>query len=255
MVGKRLTMNELQVLIAHDSEEMTAEIRDALDEHVDRMAEVADGREALSRLLREHPRVLVVDVALPGRAPFELCDDIAEAGLRTRVVLVASVYNHTRYKRRPTSLYGADDYVEQHHIHDMLAGKVVRLMSGERGPGEVRPGEIDPDAAERVREAADAMLEIEFDDPAQGEQRAARLCELIVADMALYNGEIIESLTSLGDAPARLLDDLREARKVFARLVPREIRGGRDWVGEQFARLIERRPRQQRRTSATGGEG
>ncbi len=247
-------MNELQVLIAHDSQEMTAEIQDALCEHVERMRTVVDGRDALSGLLREHPRVLVVDVGLPGRAPFELCDDIAEAGLRTRVLLVASVYNHTRYKRRPTSLYGADDYVEQHHIHDMLAGKVVRLMSGERGPGDVRPGEIDPAAADRVREAADAMLEIEFDDPAQGLRRAARLCELIVADMALYNGEALESMGDLGDAPSQLLNDLREARKIFARLVPGEIRGGRDWVGEQFARLMERRPRQ-RRVSATGGDG
>ncbi len=84
-------MTELQVLIAHDSDEMAAEIRDALAEHVERLHVVSDGRQALSRLLREHPRVLVVDVGLPSRAPFELCGDIAEAGLQTRVVLVASV--------------------------------------------------------------------------------------------------------------------------------------------------------------------
>jgi len=247
-------MTELQVLIAHDSEEMAAEIRDALSVHVERLCTVYDGQDALSRLLREHPRVLVVDVGLPRRAPFELCDDIAQAGLRTRVVLVASVYNRTRYKRRPTSLYGADDYVEQHHIHDMLAGKVVRLMSGERGPGDVVPGEIEPAAAQRVREAADAMLTIEFDDVGQGRERAARLCELIVADMALYNGEALEAMSTLGDAPTRLLEDLQEARDIFTRMVPAEIRGERDWVGEQFARLFERRP-QMHRASATGGDG
>lgn len=247
-------MTELQVLIAHDSEEMSAEIRDALANHVQRLRCVQDGQEALSRLLREHPRVLVVDVGIPRRAPFELCDDIAQAGLRTRVVLVASVYNRTRYKRRPTSLHGADDYVEQHHIHDMLAGKVVRLMSGERGPGEVRPGEVDPAAALRVRDAADAMLTIEFDDVGQGQQRAARLCELIVADMMLYNGEELEAMATLGDAPARLLEDLEEARAIFARMVPAEIHGERDWVGELFARLFERRP-SSLRVSATGGDG
>lgn len=244
-------MTELQVLVAHDSEEMAAEIRDALAGHVERLRTVYDGQETLSRLLREHPRVLVVDVGIPLRAPFELCDDIAQAGLRTRVVLVASVYNRTRYKRRPTSLYGADDYVEQHHIHDMLAGKVVRLMSGERGPGDVRPGEIDPAAASRVREAADAMLTIEFADAGQGQQRAARLCELIVADMVLYNGEALKVMDVLEDAPARLLEDLQEVRDIFARMVPAAIRGERDWVGDQFTRLFERRPRLWR-TSATG---
>jgi len=247
-------MTELQVLVAHDSEEMAAEIQDALADHVERLRVVPDGHQALSRLLREHPRVLVVDVGLPQRAPFELCDDIEEAGLRTRVVLVASVYNRTRYKRRPTSLYGADDYVEQHHIHDMLAGKVVRLMSGERGPGDVRPGEIDPAAADRVREAADAMLTIEFDDAGQGQQRAARLCELIVADMVLYNGDSIEGMETLEDAPAQLLEDLQEVRAIFARMVPAEIHGARDWVGDQFARLLARRPRL-RRSVATGGDG
>jgi CheY-like chemotaxis protein len=247
-------MTELQVLVAHDSEEMAAEIRDALTDHVQRLCVVPDGQEALSRLLREHPRVLVVDVGIPRRTPFELCDDIAEAGLRTRVVLVASVYNRTRYKRRPTSLYGADDYVEQHHIHDMLAGKVVRLMSGERGPGDVRPGEIDPAAADRVREAADAMLTIEFDDAGQGRQRAARLCELFVADMVLYNGEAIEAMSTLEDAPARLLEDLEEVRAIFARMVPAEIHGERDWVGDQFAQLLESRTRL-RRASAAGGDG
>lgn len=249
-----MTMSDLQVLIAHDSEEMTAEIRDALNGHVKRLRTVNDGREALSRLLREHPRVLVVDVGLPRRAPFELCDDIAQAGLRTRVVLVASVYNRTRYKRRPTSLYGADDYVEQHHIHDMLAGKVVRLMAGERGPGDVGPGEIDPAAAERVREAADAMLTIEFDDLDQGQRRAERLCELIVADMMLYNGKELLAMVTLGDAPQRLLEDLQEARAIFARMVPAEIRGERDWVGDRFARQFKRRPRLHR-ASAKGGDG
>jgi CheY-like chemotaxis protein len=245
---------DLQLLIAHDSEEMAAEIRAALAGHAERTRVVYDGQEALSRLLREHPRVLVVDVGLPRRAPFELCDDIAQAGLRTRVVLVASVYNHTRYKRRPTSLYGADDYVEQHHIHDMLPGKVVRLLSGERGPGEVRPGEIDPEAARRVREAGDAMLTIRFADRHQGQARAARLCELIVADMALYNGEALEVMGSIEDAPARLLEDLQEARDIFARMVPAELRGERDWVGEQFVRLLARRPRALRST-ASGGDG
>ncbi len=241
-------MSELQVLIAHDSEDMAAEIRLALASHVERMRVVADGREALSGLLREHPRVLVVDVGLPLLAPFELCEHIATAGLRTRVVLVASVYDRTRYKRRPSSLYGADDYVEQHHIHDMLPGKVVRLMSGERGPVDVQPGQVDPVAAARVRDAADAMLQIRFDDPEQGLRRAARLCELLVADVTLYNGQTLESLSRPEDAPPGLTDDLEEAREIFCRLVPEEIRGSTDWIGAQFSRWLERR-----RAPVTGG--
>ncbi|MFH2009716.1 MAG: response regulator [bacterium] len=238
-------MAELPVLIAHDSAEMAAEIELALREITGRLTLVRTGEEALSHLVREHPRVLVVDVALPGRAPFELCDDIRQAGLRTRVVLVASVYNRTRYKRRPTSLYGADDYVEQHHIHDMLPEKVKRLLSGEGSSLDVPHGQVDPVVAARVREVADAMMTIQFDSEDEGRARAERLCNLIVADVVLYNGEAFETMRDLGDAPARLLDDLQEAREIFAKLVPREIRGDSDWIGDQLAELLERRPQEQ----------
>ena len=239
-------MGKLHVLVAHESREMTQEICEALDGEVGHIATVATGEEALSRILRDHPRVLVVDVALSGRAPFELCDDIREAGLRTRVVLVASVYNHTRYKRRPTSLYGADDYVEQHHIHDMLSAKVARFLSDSHhpsGPISHPQGTVAPEAAQRVREAADAMMTIRYDSVEEGRERAARLCELIVADMALYNGEALASIRTIEDAPDQLDEDLQEARRLFARLVPEEIRGDADWVGAQFAELLGRRPR------------
>ena len=44
------------------------------------------------------------------------------------VVLVASVYRPTGYKRRPTRLYGADDYIEIHHLGDALSVKLRRLL-------------------------------------------------------------------------------------------------------------------------------
>ncbi len=232
-------MTELEVLIAHDSAQMRAEIRDALDGTVQRVQEVHNGQEALRMLLRDHPRLLVVDVGLEGRASFELCDDIRDAGLRTRVLLVASVYNNTRYKRRPTSLYGADDYVEQHHIHDMLPAKAERLL-GKDVP-QPMPGPVDPAAAQRIKDAGDAMMTIRYTDAAQGERHAARLCELIVADMALYNGDVIAALQSPTEIPEPLQADLEEARHLFEMRVPAEIRGERDWVGEAFVALVARR--------------
>lgn len=231
-------MAELTVLVAHDSDPMRAEIRDALQGRVERLLEVSSGEEALRHLLRDHPRVLVVDVALPGRAPFELCDDIAQAGLRTRVLLVASVYNHTRYKRRPSSLYGADDYVEQHHIPDMLPGKVARLLGQDPGPWQ--PSPVDPNLVRRLQEAGDALLTIRYGDLQEGVRRAGRLCELLVADLALYNGDLVTALSPDAPLPARLAADLDEARALFSERVPAEVRGERDWVGEAFEGFIAR---------------
>lgn len=232
-------MTEPVLLVAHDSAAMRAEIREALQGRPERLREAHTGEEALRLLLREHPRVLVVDVALPGREPFLLCDDIAQAGLRTRVILVASVYDHTRYKRRPTSLYGADDYVEQHHIPDMLPGKVEQLLG--KDPGPWHPSSVDPALAERLRVAGQAMLTIRGGSSAEGLRQARRLSELLVADLALYSGDVLAHLHPDAPLPELLRKDLEEARAILAERVPPEILGQRDLVGEALRQFVLRR--------------
>ena len=75
-------------------------------------------------------------------APFEIgsCERLrGKPSLSdTGIILIASVFQHTRYKRAPTSLYGADDYVEKHHIRDRLLEKITRLLP----PGAGRGGEL-----------------------------------------------------------------------------------------------------------------
>ncbi|MDY0003331.1 MAG: response regulator [Polyangia bacterium] len=227
------------VLVAHDSEDMRAEIREALKERYETVIEARDGEEALRILLGERPRVLIVDVALPGREAFLLCDDIAKAGIGTRVVLVASVYDNTRYKRKPTSLYGAHDYVEQHHIHDMLLGKVERLFGGE--PAQWRPVEPDPTVAGRLRRAGQAMLDIRPVGGEDGLGQAVRLAELLVADLALYCAEHLARLAADGHMTEALTEGLDEARAILSERVPVEILGGRDLVGEALGRFVARR--------------
>lgn len=247
-------MTDPALLVAHDSAAMRAEIREALRNRPERLLEAQSGEDALRILVREHPRVLVVDVALPGREPFLLCDDIAQAGLRTRVILVASVYDHTRYKRRPTSLYGADDYVEQHHIPDMLPGKVERLLGLDPGPWQ--PGPVDPVQAERLREAGQALLTIRGGTPEEGRRQAARLADLLVADLALYTGDILGGTWSDEALPESLRADLTEARTILAERVPEEILGDSDFVGEALERMLSRRRETQSRgTRSESAEG
>lgn len=241
-------MPEPLVLIAHESEALLREIQTAL-RGAELLLEVAvDGDEALRVLVRRHPAAMVVDVGISGRAAFELCDVIEEAGLRTRVLLVASVYNHTRYKRRPTSLYGADDYVEQHHIHDMLLPKVERLLG--RSVEAPMPGVVDPVFVRRLQEAGDQMLTIHFSSPEEGRLRAQRLCELLVADMALYNGDELAAVVAGDESPERLSEDLEEVRRIFRQRVPLEVRGEQDWIGRAFASLLEMRRRGRARSGA-----
>ena len=87
-----------------------------------------DGREAMTAITQMKPDVVLLDVALPSMYGFEVCDairkDPAIAGIK--IILIASIYDKTRYKRAPLSLYGADDYIEKHHIPDTLAVMIYR---------------------------------------------------------------------------------------------------------------------------------
>src|SRR3954467_15930023 len=101
-----------QVLCAHESSTILETMRYLVENAGYGVTATDDGEEALGCLRGvPPPTVLVVDVALPGRAGFELIDEIRRLNLGTRTILIASVYNQTGYKRRPTSLYGADDYI------------------------------------------------------------------------------------------------------------------------------------------------
>ena len=43
---------------------------------------------------------------------------------------MASVYDSAAYKRGPSSLYGADDYIERHHVKEDLVGKIKSVLAG-----------------------------------------------------------------------------------------------------------------------------
>jgi len=80
----------------------------------------------------------VLDVGLPGIYGFELCERLKgnPATKSIKIVLLSSVYDNRRYKRTPTNLYGADDYIEKHHIPDFLLSKLRKLIFPDQFPAE-----------------------------------------------------------------------------------------------------------------------
>jgi len=122
------------VLVAHDSEVVRSMIRDVLVDAGFVVETAAEGVEALRKVKELHPKAMVLDVGLSGIYGFELCERLkgADDTRGIKIVLLASVYDMTRYKRKPASLYGADDYIEKHHIPDLLPGKIRHLLNPEQ---------------------------------------------------------------------------------------------------------------------------
>jgi CheY-like chemotaxis protein len=182
---------------------------------------------------------LVVDVALPGAPGFELTSPARAAGVKV-VILVASVFRRTSYKRQPQRLYGADDYVEIHHLGDHLPNRLRRHL----GLGVAEPPrETLREVLRTLRERGDEHL---------SQQTPKGLATLIVADMLLYNGDRITDADTVDEALAAIGRDLEGARELFEQVRLRgEVRqwddvserrrqelGSRDLIDEAFRELV-----------------
>jgi predicted Zn finger-like uncharacterized protein len=135
------------VLVAHDTKVVADMIEGILKKSGMIMAYARNGLEALKKATSLRPQAMVVDVGLTGIFGFELCErlksDPDTAGIK--IILLSSVYGLTAYKREPVTLYGADDYIEKHHIPDELVPKLQKLLSPEppvvekRAPSQQEP--------------------------------------------------------------------------------------------------------------------
>jgi predicted Zn finger-like uncharacterized protein len=122
------------ILVAHDSDMVRQMIAGVLSDEGFRVDTAADGVDALKKATENRPQGMVLDVGLPGIYGFELCERLKgnQETSKIKIVLLSSVYDMRRYKRTPVNLYGADDYIEKHHIPDYLSLKLRKLIFPEQ---------------------------------------------------------------------------------------------------------------------------
>lgn len=242
-----------RVLIVHSDEELCATIADIFRRENIPYDICHDGQAALRTMAAKPPAVALIDVALPGFYAFEVVEKVRRqpALHDVRIILLSSVYNKAAYKRSPTSLFGADDYLEKHHISDQLVSKVRRLGGGggisksrEANAGvETKQKEAGPENAEkintRVQQAEDH--EVSSSSADSGWEKARRLARIIVSDIALYNEERVAEGIRTGTFYHILGAEVEEGRRLFAERVAEDIRSKQDLLQEAFDAFIERR--------------
>jgi len=265
-----------RVLVSTDGEEFQALIGEVLAAAGFTLLHARSGDEAWAALESWRPRVALLDVALPGIPAFELCDRIrADADLKgTGLILIASVFQQTRYKRAPTSLYGADDYIEKHHIRDWLPEKVERLMhadvavaepaaaleaaapakAGKAGqpvtattPAEARHGGAAAHDEQDEHDQESLIREELYGSPGrelQGLQRLQdglrRYARIIISDIALYNQELVERGIREGTFSTLLKKEIEEGSRLYQLRVPSSS-GGEGYYHEAVRDFIARR--------------
>jgi CheY-like chemotaxis protein len=125
------------VLVAHDSKVVADMIQGVVSGAGLTVEHATDGLEALKMATALKPRIMIVDVGLTGIYGFELCERLkGDPETRSiKIILLSSVYGLTAYKRNPVTLYGADDYIEKHHIPDKLLPKLKQMLAGQPAGG------------------------------------------------------------------------------------------------------------------------
>ncbi len=247
-----------KILIAHASGSMREMMGELLREEKFFPLFAKNGVEAVSIMEDTHPDVVIVDVALPDIFGFEFPELIKQdKRLQSiKVILVASIYDKTRYKRIPQSLYGADDFIEKHHIRDSLVAKINRLISGQEEVRETAGAAepvavglgVDEVSSPEVRTSDAAKLNEEelVHTPAdmQDIEKAKRLARIIVSDIALYNQDLLEQGIRQDTVGEVLEKDLEEGRRLYNKRISERIRQQGDFLDESLRELIEKKKKE-----------
>ncbi|MCK4846282.1 MAG: zinc-ribbon domain-containing protein [Deltaproteobacteria bacterium] len=220
------------VLVADDSPDVCDVIEGVFrGKNVD-VVKAYDGAEALAKAEDLLPHVAILDVALSKLYGFEVCLNIKahEDMQHTKVILLPSLYDKTRYKRNPVSLHGADDYIERHHIETELVGKIDHLL----GPGSIvdevpesvsgeasaaAPVESVPSKEEIAEKLGALPTPVDSDDDSSKE-KARKLARIIVSDIALYSSEEVDAGIRNGNFYDTLKEDIKDGIRFFRKRFP-----------------------------------
>ncbi len=257
--GKTVT-----VVVANESPDFCASIAHILESEPFTVLCCHDGKEAMD-LIEEHlPDVVLLDVALPTLYGFEICDRIRNTPALSAVktILIASIYDKTRYKREPQSLYGADDYIEKHHIPDALSAKIYALVFGQKpveqdlegssSAEEEKSTDLEQISEQAVLEQELVREELRLDEEAKtsscevlqlsdAHNKARRLARIIVSDIALYNQKKVEEGVRNGNFDQLFEEELEDGRLFYNRRVAEQVREGTTYLEDALEDFISQK--------------
>jgi DNA-binding response OmpR family regulator len=247
-------------MLAHSDQELCLMMQDILVRAGMSAMIAHDGDAVLAMMESNPPQVAVVDVALQGLYVFEVVEKVRQRpGLENvKVLLLSSVYSKTAYKRSPSSLYNADDYIEKHHIPVDLVPKINHLIVDAAPAGnrtlrgeEERAGQVltgvdckgQLDFIKSVNEKIQTAEDLQVEGRADGSdiERAHRLARIIVSDVALYCQEKVDEGIRGGNWVELLSAEVREARRLFRERFPDQDIQNAKILEKAFLDLLQHR--------------
>lgn len=251
-ITERMILSLPKIIIAHSDQTLCETVGSILSHHNFPWESCHDGETALQLMDRHPPQVAIVDVALPGLFAFEVVEKVRKrSGLESvKIMLLSSVYNKMAYKRRPNSLYGADDYIEKHHIPLELIAKIHKLIekklpeagggaAASEAPQALEPIEMIDELKNRLQRAEESESALDPSDRV-ALAKAQRLARIIASDISLYDeAKVTEGIRS-GTFFELFAAEIAEGRQHFLARIPESVPHRAAILDAAFNELIER---------------
>jgi two-component system response regulator DesR len=185
---------KIRIVLAEDQAMVAGALKALLEIENDLtvVATAANGRDALSAILREKPDVLITDIEMPEMTGLALANEVRERGLRTRVIILTT-FARAGYLRRALDA-GAQGYLLKDRPAAELAEAVRRVQRGLRV--------IDPELAAAAWSEPDPLTERErqiLSRAGEGKSTAEIAGELELSEGTVRN-YLSEAISKLGAA-------------------------------------------------------
>jgi predicted Zn finger-like uncharacterized protein len=249
---KQLDKNK--VLLALGAEDISQKIRSLLTGDGFNVITTSDGVDTMVKAAKELPYTAIVDVALPKIYGFEVCKRLKTA-LDTKdikVILYTSIHDKLKYRRPPSSLYGADGYIEDHETDSILLQKVHSLLTGTPPVKKPEAGTQPAPATQtqttaplqqpRAEAPAAPQVTTPAGAPAGGGEwidKAKRLARTVLADVFLYNPQKAEDALRSGNFLDIFTGEINEGRKLYESRIPQDVRSQGDFFQQEVLAFLE----------------
>ena len=244
------------VLVAHEEDEVAERLKAMLSENGYKVIAVTDGVAAMVNATKELPFLAVLGVSIPKIYGFEVCRKLKgrPETREMKIILLASVHDESKYRRSPQSLHGADDYIEEHRIEELLIEK-INALKGEGGKAAAGPSPDSEKGAAGVKTGAGTVSPPEegFHQPSASPQavqgsevveKAKRLARTILADIYLYSKAKVDDSIRNDSFHKTFASELKEGLKLYENRVPAEVRKLGDFYTEAINNFIDKRKKE-----------
>ena len=214
-----------RILIADEPRAFRDFLRRSLEEIGCRVAVVDDGAAAEAEMQNtQKPHVIFMNVVLKHVLGFVLCERIKNSpDLKDiKVVLIGAIYRMDRFRRDPSNMYGADDYIEEIIVKHDLQDRIRKLLGAKLEAVAVR----------------------EQGAPADVVDYARRLARIILSDIVVYNKDRVDQFI-LGDSfQDALAKEIEEGKEYFLGKIPSDRPEMNEIYQQTIEEFVKRRKRE-----------